>query len=1107
MPKTFSYPSLVAEAKRSVAALAAELSAISVSSLADASAADGGSLGPARGGLAVPQLRSALRVANKAALAAGILCHGQLALLAASIRAFLHASASSPGQGDNLALDRGASLLKECSDAMDAAPEYAELVLPGGGALRPPLSRRVDVGPYCSEILKGLRPSLSAHDGRPLSMDGAGRYRILVSPKAAAAASSRGAWLSLSYFDPAASDFPDSLRRLDALVESGTALRYGALEMSPESLERADAVLPCYLVAETIEEPGTLLPGKLPGLRVIRVISAPHKAFIPDPASSGPSVGSFILGAGEDDESPFPPRGARSAASASEARADTVAATPAREEAEYRTSRQDSARAAPPPSSGLEDFSMPDLEADAFPSFGEASLSPLAPSSAHGPAGDGPPSPRKGILEESRAIDASLPEGISLPEIEEPLPESIRPEEVEAPGSGEPADSGKTSKRTGGRLPDSNHANGDGPEPGAEAKNDRDDGIRVSLAVKLIGIISLVILGALSGVVSLATFLFRSEIRNTIEESYLQVANSASRKFDADFRSLSDKAIREMQAFKLRDDAAGGLSPAAASALSRELFASESEILVVSAFPASGGDPVEIVNETALASLGVDPESARAAIAEAFERAKAAKLGESACLNVSHGFREPAILVTYPFKTATETGTLATAFLSRDRFQSAVATEKRTATSMSLVSQAGEILAHPDATRVAAPEPLSGSPEFTPLAASKMNGGSYEFPGEDGKRVLAYYAKVPSTGAWALVTVEEEKAFEAVRKVIIVNILIAVMVIAAAFLIIYFFSKTITVPLRELVDASKRIEEGRFHVKLKPRARDEVGLLMRSFVHMGAGLAERERLKDTFGKFVNKEVAERAAKGTLKLGGERKAVTIFFSDIRNFTSISESMEPEDVVDFLNKYMTRMVSCVNATGGNVDKYIGDAIMAVWGAPLAELSEAQYAERAINAALMMRKELVDFNRDRGGPRKPIIRIGCGINSGPVIVGQIGSTERLEYTVIGDAVNLASRIEALNKPFATDILVSERTYSLVRGLFRCEPMKPIQVKGKNESIQIYAVIGRADDPYAPATLDDVRSLVGMEHKDISGVDVDAEEVKYKIQPDGTGSGGRRA
>jgi adenylate cyclase len=245
---------------------------------------------------------------------------------------------------------------------------------------------------------------------------------------------------------------------------------------------------------------------------------------------------------------------------------------------------------------------------------------------------------------------------------------------------------------------------------------------------------------------------------------------------------------------------------------------------------------------------------------------------------------------------------------------------------------------------------------------------------------------------------------------------------------------------------------------------------------------------------VNPELAELVVKDGVRLGGERKTVAILFSDIRNFTAISEKLDPEEVVDFLNMYMTRMVECIDRTGGIVDKFIGDAIMAIWGVPV---SKGNDTENAIDAALMMRKSLIEFNRDRGDPKNPIIRIGCGINTGPVLAGQIGSENRMEYTVIGDTVNLASRIEDLNKPFGTDILISEDTYKSVKEIYAVERMEPIKVKGKDKPQQIFAILGRLDDAERPGTIEELRVLLGLEKQPFSRRAEDREkgELKYEI------------
>ena len=308
---------------------------------------------------------------------------------------------------------------------------------------------------------------------------------------------------------------------------------------------------------------------------------------------------------------------------------------------------------------------------------------------------------------------------------------------------------------------------------------------------------------------------------------------------------------------------------------------------------------------------------------------------------------------------------------------------------------------------------------------------------------------------FVITTISEKSVYAVINRTTYRIVLFSLAVLFIAIILIRIFSNGITNPIKELVGAAGQIEKGEFELSIKPRTHDEIGLLTESFVQMGKGLSEREKLMVSFSKFTNKTIAQKAASGELSLGGENRDATIFFSDIRSFTAMSEKMQPNEVVEFLNAYMTKMVDCVNKTGGVVDKYIGDAIMAVWGAPESSGSPASDALNAVTAALMMRVELFRFNKERAEKGLPPVKIGCGINSGPVVAGQIGSEERMEYTVIGDAVNLASRTEALNKPFATDVLITENTYNLIKDKIIVEEMPGVHVKGKTDAIKMFAVI----------------------------------------------------
>jgi adenylate cyclase len=177
------------------------------------------------------------------------------------------------------------------------------------------------------------------------------------------------------------------------------------------------------------------------------------------------------------------------------------------------------------------------------------------------------------------------------------------------------------------------------------------------------------------------------------------------------------------------------------------------------------------------------------------------------------------------------------------------------------------------------------------------------------------------------------------------------------------------------------------------------------------------------------------------------------------------------------------------------------MAHWGTAYTSGSPEQDALNAVTASLLMRSALLEMNKNRsaGDPRNPPIRIGCGINSGVVTAGQIGSEQRMEYTAIGDPVNLASRTEALNKPFGTDILITENTYDLTGTYLITEEMPPVQVKGKEKPIRMFAVINfrskEGEAAEGPKTLSDVRELLGIPSPDLSTVDTNSEEKKYTI------------
>lgn len=288
---------------------------------------------------------------------------------------------------------------------------------------------------------------------------------------------------------------------------------------------------------------------------------------------------------------------------------------------------------------------------------------------------------------------------------------------------------------------------------------------------------------------------------------------------------------------------------------------------------------------------------------------------------------------------------------------------------------------------------------------------------------------------------------------ILPTFLILFSVLAIAWILTWMVSNYFTSPVKSITESAVHISAGDYDRTVQIVSNDEIGFLGEKINEMASGLKEKEFIKDTFGKAVDPKVRDHLLKGNISLGGEIKNVTVLFSDIRGFTSVSEQLSPEEIVRWLNRYFNRMSACVNRNGGFVNKFIGDAILAVFGAP-AELENQ--AEKALQAALEMRNALVELNNEFAADNIPNIRIGIGIHSGPVIAGNIGSESRMEYTVIGDTVNTASRLEGLCKEFGKDLIISADVKKLISQNFGLSVSAPIsvQIRGKTENQEIYFI-----------------------------------------------------
>jgi adenylate cyclase len=269
------------------------------------------------------------------------------------------------------------------------------------------------------------------------------------------------------------------------------------------------------------------------------------------------------------------------------------------------------------------------------------------------------------------------------------------------------------------------------------------------------------------------------------------------------------------------------------------------------------------------------------------------------------------------------------------------------------------------------------------------------------------------------------------------------------------FARNLSRPLRALAEHTEVIVRGDYGDRLPVERSDEIGQLAASFNRMSEGLAERDKVRDLLDKNVLPEVAAQLMRDGSALGGEEREISVLFVDLRGFTTMSESLPPRDVLALLNRYFDRMSRAVETHHGIVDKYMGDAIMALFGAP-AHL--ASHADDALLAALEMRSSLAGLNGELAAEGLSRLEFGIGINTSRVIAGNMGSSRRLNYSVIGDGVNVAARLQDLTRlpQYRTDLLVSASTLASATGRYRTRSLGAAPVRGRDEPVEIFAVDG---------------------------------------------------
>ncbi|MBR4449010.1 MAG: adenylate/guanylate cyclase domain-containing protein [Treponema sp.] len=577
--------------------------------------------------------------------------------------------------------------------------------------------------------------------------------------------------------------------------------------------------------------------------------------------------------------------------------------------------------------------------------------------------------------------------------------------------------------------------------------------VKSPIGRKLIVIISLVIIIALGGVTYLVSYFTTQDVRISAEENNLVINSRTAGDTESRIENISSSIGMLLDLLKTTNNNEAEIKSVEA------LFFDHNQDIMAVYFPSK--DRI-LLNTAFLISHRITPDTTSAYFAQETDSIKKASDGTFELKNSSPFFNVPSMAIFEPLSVNGKNTAVCILWNTEDLSENF---GNGSVNQSILVNNDGDILVHGDISFMMDGSSENKNPIVLEMQKSTQNNSQITYKDADEEEYIGAFRKLKIGNGAVITTVKTAVILEGVRTTTRRNLYITVAILFIAIMIIYLFSKTLSVPLRQLTAIVNEINNGNFNTELfsllKEDGKDEISVLAKSTKN------ERQIL-NTFTTLTNRGVTEAIIKKQIDFKPHLKDITIFFSDIRGFTAISDGFKKRfggqsagEIINFLNDYMSRMVMCIQLTGGTVDKFEGDAIMACWGVlrndsmdweelPYSSPVRAQKqfihdhyvcrdALSAITSCIAMRYALMKYNKDAEAftaahahnPKaqyKPHIKIGAGLNSGRATVGFLGSKQKMEFTSIGDAVNFASRAESSNKPCGTDILITEDTYNLL-------------------------------------------------------------------------------
>lgn len=585
---------------------------------------------------------------------------------------------------------------------------------------------------------------------------------------------------------------------------------------------------------------------------------------------------------------------------------------------------------------------------------------------------------------------------------------------------------------------------------------DESSNTKFSLQLKMMGVISFLFILSVSVIIFFASFYFKRSIELQLRDNNIRIAEIIGSKVKSDILGVVEKG-RQI-AITLTTQ---GLPEPERKLLIKTFFQNDKEFIYLGIFERRENTLVmkrEVFNEEELKKSSVTEEDFHAVVTRNRDALAEAFNGQAVLLNSSPGFQEPSFAIAIPTSVNGENDSALVMIVKLDKIIGAFS--KKGIETTFMVNGNGTALAHPKEDLILAATDLASMPIVKSMLTSAPNTGQMSYLDEElGGSYLGSFQKIGFADAGVITIVSEEKAFADVYKSQKTNLYIAGIGLCSALIFVFFFSKTITKPVLQLLTATLEIAKGNFKIGIKPTTQDEVGLLTKYFIDMGAGLEEREKVKNILGSMIDPVVVQEAMVdlAALKRGSETH-ITAFFSDVASFSTISEQLKSADLAALLNEYLSAMTLLLKKHEGVLDKYIGDAIVGIFNAPVSVSDHELKAARASVDMVMKLAELRHYWTENNlySKEAQVMDARIGLNSGPAKVGFMGTDALASYTMMGDTVNLAARLEAAGKDYGVNILITDPIRDSIQEEMVTRYLDLVRVKGKNEPVKIHELIG---------------------------------------------------